>query len=61
MKTRVIRINIEKEPDLFERLMYAKLSYTKYEDCYIMQYTENRGDEGQTVGEFMLREAREND
>ena len=57
MNERMIRINIEQEQDLFERLMYAKQSYTKYEDCYIMQYSEHRGDEGQMIGEFMLRKA----
>lgn len=57
MNKRMIRVNIEQEQDLFERLMYAKQSYTKYEDCYIMQYSEHRGDEGQMIGEFMLRAA----
>jgi hypothetical protein len=59
MNERMIRINIAQEQELFERLMYAKQSYTKYEDCYIMQYSEHRGDEGQMIGEFMLRAAEE--
>jgi hypothetical protein len=59
MKTRVITVNIEKERELYDELMLAMTNHTKYDGCYIMQYMEHRGGEGQMVGEFMLREDKE--
>jgi hypothetical protein len=61
MKTRIIRINIEQEPELHKELEYALVSHTKYQGCYIMQYMEHRNDEYQMIGEYMLREAGEDE
>ena len=57
----IIRVCIEKEPELYEELMSATMNHTQYEGCYVMQYSEYRGDEGQMMGEFMLREAGKDD
>jgi len=56
MKTRTIKINIEQEPELHAELEHAMLSHTKYQGCYIMQYSERPCSEGQMVGEYLLRE-----
>jgi len=45
MYTRIIKINIEQEPELQKELGYALVSHTKYQGCYIMQYMEHRNDE----------------
>jgi hypothetical protein len=56
MDKRVIRVNIKKEPELYEELMLAMTNHAQHEGCYVIQYSENVGGEGQMVGEFMLRE-----
>ena len=57
MNNRVIKVCIEKEPELYEELVSATMNHTQYEGSYVMQYSECRGGEGQMIGEFMLREA----
>jgi hypothetical protein len=37
--------------------MSAMMEHREYDGCYIMQFSESRGDELQMVGEFMLRES----
>jgi hypothetical protein len=39
------------------QLMHATQNHAKHESCYVMQYSEQRDDNGQMVGEFMLRGA----
>jgi len=56
MNKRVIKVCIEREPELYEELMAATLNHIQYDGCYIMQYAEYWGDEGQKMGEFMLHE-----
>lgn len=56
MNTRTIRVSISKEKALYEELVSAMMSHTEYDGCYVMQYSEHRGGEGQMVAEFMLRE-----
>jgi len=56
MKTCVILVSIEKERELYEALLSATMNHTEYDGCYIMQYSEHRGDEGHMVGEFTLIE-----
>ena len=54
--TRVIKFNIEQDPELYDELMSAMMEHREYDGCYIMQFSESRGDELQMVGEFILRE-----
>ena len=56
MKNWVIRVDVCKKPELYEALVNAALTHTPYENCYVMQYSENVGGEGQKVAEFVLRE-----
>lgn len=56
MKTRVIRINIQQERELYETPLSATMNPTEYDGCYVMQYAEHRGEEGQVIGEFTLQE-----
>lgn len=55
MKTRTIRVFIEKEPDLYDELVSAMLGHGEYQGCYIEEYTEFRED-GQNIAKFTLRE-----
>jgi hypothetical protein len=57
MNTRTIRVNINKEKALYDELISAGLNNTEYEGCYVMQWSEHRGDNYQMVAEFMLRES----
>jgi hypothetical protein len=61
MSHRVIRVCIGKEPELYEELIAATTNHTLYEGCFIMQYSEHRGYEGEMIGEFTLRQAREDE
>lgn len=61
MKTRTIKVNIRTEPELYEALLSATMNHTHYDGCYIMQYSECRGSDGQMVAEFMLHEINVND
>ncbi|MGB5473085.1 MAG: hypothetical protein WBQ78_06385 [Gammaproteobacteria bacterium] len=56
MKTRVILANIHEERKLYETLLSATMNHTKYDGCYVMQYSEHRDREGQMMAEFLLRE-----
>jgi hypothetical protein len=55
METRLIKLNLEKDQELYEEPMSAMMEHRQYNGCYIMQYQEHRGDELQMVGEFLLR------
>lgn len=57
MKTRLIKLNIVQDQALYDELMSAMMEHREYDGCYIMQFSESRGDELQMVGEFMLRES----
>jgi len=57
MNKRVIRVSIEKEPELYKELESAMLEHREYDGCYIMQYPEYRNSEYQMIAEFILREA----
>ena len=57
MNTRVIQVRIEREQALYDELMSAMMEHRQYEGGYIMQCCEHRGNEGQMVAEFMLRDA----
>jgi hypothetical protein len=61
MNNRVIRFCIEEQPELYEELISATTNHTLYEGCYVMQYSEHRGSEGQMIGEFTLRQAGKDD
>jgi hypothetical protein len=56
MKTRVIKVFIEKEQALYDELMSAMMEHRQYEGGYVMQYNEDRDSEGRMIGKFMLRE-----
>ena len=56
MKTRLIKLNIVQDQALYDDLMSAMMEHRQYDGCYIMQYSEYRGDLLQMVGEFILRE-----
>ena len=53
MNPRVIKVIIEKEPELYEELMAATLNHTQFDGCYVMQYNEDQVG-GWTYGTFML-------
>jgi len=57
MNTRVIKVSIETEQALYDELMSAMMEHRQYEGGYIMQCSEHRGNQGQMVAEFMLRDA----
>ena len=57
MNTRVIRVSIQREQALYDELMSAMMEHRQYEGGYIMQCSEHRGNQGQMVAEFMLRDA----
>ena len=57
MNPRIIRVSIEREQALYDELMSAMMEHRQYESGYIMQCSEHRGNEGQMVAEFMLRNA----
>jgi hypothetical protein len=61
MNTRVIKICIEEEPELYQKLLDATTNHTLYDGCYVMQYSEHRGNEAKMIGEFMLRQAGKDD
>ena len=58
MNTRVIKVRIDREQALYDELMSAMMEHRQYEGGYIMQCSEHRGNEGQMVAEFMLRDAK---
>ena len=57
MYPRIIRVSIERERALYDELFSAMLEGREYEGGYIMQCSEHRGNQGQMVAEFMLRDA----
>ena len=57
MSNRVIRVIIDTEPELYAELESAMMNHTRYEGCYVMQYSEHRDSELRMVAEFLLREA----
>jgi hypothetical protein len=57
MKTRLIQVSIKQERELYDTLLSATMDHTEYDGCYVMQYTEHRGKDGQMIAEFMLRDA----
>ena len=57
MNTRVIKVRIDREQALYDELMSAMMEHRQYEGGYIMQCSEHRGNQGQMVAEFMLRDA----
>jgi hypothetical protein len=57
MNKRVIRVCIEKEPELYKELESAMVEHREYDGCYIMQYSEYRNSEYQLIGEYLLCEA----
>jgi hypothetical protein len=57
MKTQVITVSIKKERELYDTLLSATMNHAEYDGCYVMQYTEHRGNDGQMVAVFTLRDA----
>ena len=57
MNPRIISVSIERERSLYDELFSAMMEGRVYEGDYIMQCCEHRGNEGQMVAEFMLRDA----
>lgn len=57
MINRVIKVCIDKAPELYGELESAMMNHTQHEDCYVMQYSEHRDSEGRMIGEFILRES----
>ena len=57
MNTRIVTVSIKQERELYDTLLSATMNHIEYDGCYVMQYTEHRGKDGQMVAEFMLRDA----
>ena len=54
---KILRVIVEKQPDLYQELTTAMLTHTRYQGCYVQQYSETQ-EGGQTVVKFTLRESR---
>lgn len=55
MNVREIKVNIDKEPTLYDELYSAMMEGHKYDGCYVMQYSESQ-EEGYKIAIFMLRD-----